>query len=499
MRREAAAFCRPGMETGMKLIKDEPRWIGWTIGLMILWEFVLMFDLDGVLRSTFVVWALEMIVFGRLLFCVSLKENRVLWIFWGAVLVIFLTSAIRPTEVLQWTRDHLRRSVLPYLLVPAVGLLLPEAELKKLLKVITAAWTVLVAALSIVTLYCVLHGIGMYHSRLHWCLDINNGSLMMLDGKNNSGINLTMSMMIAMVGCALYTKKWQKALFLAAVVPMFLTLPMTRCRTGYLGTAVGLGIAAVCALQGPLRGKIRRDWIRKGISVILAAGIGIGVLPVFSWSIPVVNRLIQEEVEEELVPGRREEAAETGSAGEEAAESPAADADGTEERAAAEAPKKAKTIKSRSFFKKDLLSGREEFWTSAAEVLKHRPFLLVTGTSLPLVMQYVGEYMDTGVHEHVHSMPLQILLETGVWGFALLLVFLFLLIRAAWKLFFSPEAEGWKRILVLPAAVIILIEMMECTTRLGKISPQIVFVNFFSALTLILAGRTGTKKEKNPK
>ena len=103
-----------------------------------MWEFVLMFDEVSYMRTTFLIKELELIILGRVLFLVPWKKEKMLWIFWGAVAVIFLSSAIRPMEVLQWSRNALRRTVLPYLLAPTVGLLLAEGDLKKLLKCVTA-------------------------------------------------------------------------------------------------------------------------------------------------------------------------------------------------------------------------------------------------------------------------------------------------------------------------------------------------------------------------
>ena len=132
---------RPLKIEAAKLKEKEPRIIGWMIGFFVLWEIIRMLNIQQNARITFCVDVMEIVLLGRLFPYLKINRHRWYLLFAGAVVVIFLTSAIRPSVVLHQTAPMLQRSLLPYVLAPAVGLLLSEKPLKTLVKIFTAAWT----------------------------------------------------------------------------------------------------------------------------------------------------------------------------------------------------------------------------------------------------------------------------------------------------------------------------------------------------------------------
>ncbi len=92
-------------------------------------------------------------------------------------------------------------------------------------------------------------------------------------------------------------------------------------------------------------------------------------------------------------------------------------------------------------------------------------------------------------------MPFHILFSTGIVGLALCAVFLFLLFRAAGRLYFDTGRPLWERFVMIPAVCIVLHEMMDCVTMLDtRCSPANMLLMFFAGLTIVLGSR---KREKD--
>ena len=95
----------------------------------------------------------------------------------------------------------------------------------------------------------------------------------------------------------------------------------------------------------------------------------------------------------------------------------------------------------RNFFK-DLVSltGRTDIWAAALRVIFRRKKFMLLGQpvgDIGMNMIYYGDY-DI-LKGHTHNMFIQVLAQTGIIGFGLMVAFTYMQIRAAIRLFFSRE------------------------------------------------------------
>lgn len=95
----------------------------------------------------------------------------------------------------------------------------------------------------------------------------------------------------------------------------------------------------------------------------------------------------------------------------------------------------------RNFFK-DLVSltGRTDIWAAALRVIFRRKKFMLLGQpvgDIGMNMIYYGDY-DI-LRGHTHNMFIQVLAQTGIIGFGLMVAFTYMQVRAAIQLFFSRE------------------------------------------------------------
>lgn len=397
---------------------------------------------------------------------VDLKKNKWILLCWAALLLVFLTSALRGKAVMDATKKPLGRGLLAYGLCPCVGLLLSEKQVRSFLRGFAAVWTAFFCALSCVGIWCVANGITIKLKGVSWVIGMApyNSQLdaLRLGAHNNyTGAFLAASVTVALLGALLYRKKTVRILFLLACLPMTLCLSMTLCRTGMAVAAAGIAMTAVSLLQPRLSRGISKKAVRVLVSLALIAIILVPAALGIIYSANLYNRAVSGKG---ILLSRAQ------------AESVTA----TEAKPAGEMD---------LIYKNNtglLFSGREYGWKAALGLLRERPVLLLTGTSVPLVMRDIrtesGEELS-----HLHCMPLQILMETGIWGL-LTAGWLFLLfVRAAWRLFFDGQVEAWKRAVMIPAAMMLLTGLVEGFTRLSDYNTHALVIQMlFGGLTIAL-------------
>ena len=96
----------------------------------------------------------------------------------------------------------------------------------------------------------------------------------------------------------------------------------------------------------------------------------------------------------------------------------------------------------------------------------------------------------------MHNYLLQILMETGIGGLLLAIVFLCLFFRRAFRLLKTTYLPLWQRLIFLPAFVGIIVEFGESLMCLQWSSHTQVIVMLFSGFTLVL-GKQKTSDDLN--
>ena len=272
-------------------------------------------------------------------------------------------------------------------------------------------------------------------------------------------------------------RKWLRVLLGLFAVLMYATMSLQYCRFVNIACAVGAGMLAVLLVKDRL--KIPKTAVRKMAVGLIAVVVMFGCYKGCNLWGELLNQFagpdmlknahmigyssIQEEQAEEV---EAETVAETEA--EPVAETeaePATEAETepvTETEAEPETePETQPTTESnagadelskligdatgvgdgRNFFK-DLVSltGRTDIWAAALRVIFRRKKFMLLGQpvgDIGMNMIYYGDY-DI-LKGHTHNMFIQVLAQSGIIGFGLMVAFTYMQVRAAIRLFFSRE------------------------------------------------------------
>lgn len=442
-------------------------------GLSLLHELILATGLFSLSRPlTFGVRLAQLFLAERCIQFVDLRSNKWLLIPWAGMLVVFLTSFFRDYSVLMRTTKPLGRTFLAYALCPLIGLILSEGQIKRFLKILASVWTIYHFVFCVTGLYCAFSGIVLRLPGTYYNMGSYDGVFVMIGNGNSTGCYLAVAIGIALIGFALFKSKAVKTLFLLSCLPMVLGISMSRSRTGCISAAFVLTLFLLSLTQGWLAKKVKRTWLRAALTLLLAVILAVPLMLGISESYLIYNQYISGELPNPLISSARAEASVT------ELDNPAA----------------IRHYELTNKFSSNLFSGREKIWADCFRLLGEQPILLLTGTSIPLVMERLQNPLI-----NVHNMPLQILMETGIWGALLLLALLFLFFLNAWRLFFSPDTPLWIRCFPIPCLGIFFIEQMECLTTVDRPSiPVLIIFMLFCSLTIIYGRRYRPSHDKSP-
>lgn len=479
------------------------------IGLTMIWELCRTIHVPQADLITWWIQIGELILLGAVLGKIRYSENKWLFPLILGLALIFLTSAIRPPEVLEATKPVMLRGLFIYLLCPSIGILLTEKDIRKFLLVFIAIWVGFFTVLSAEGIYSMHTGKRILDSSGIYGTFNEDGHLNLNSYYTVSAANLTVAILMAVIGINLTKKKIPKILYIVCILIMQYALALTTGRAGMFATGIGLGITLASWIEIKLRDRIQVKWKRVLALCCVVVFVTVGIYPVLLLEQRIYNGQIRGKEAVGIISGARAEgeAAEVTEAPEatEAVETTTEIDEAAEMTEAVAAAETAETtempniheLQTRTLWREGL-SGRGAVYRQVIDLIREKPYLLLTGTSVPLVMEYVNKAGDE-YFEHVHCMPLQILLETGIWGLILLILFLIPFLRAAWKLFFAIEEPGWKRLIFIPTICLFCIEMIECILRLKAGLQVAVPVFLFYGLTICLGKTVKGPAEKEAK
>ncbi len=247
-------------------------------------------------------------------------------------------------------------------------------------------------------------------------------------------------------------KLWRVPICLAGLV-FYLTIAFTHCRNAQVAFS---GCLAMLLILLALRGMKLRGAARKALAVVLISAV---TLPLgyksFDVTTGIVTRLYARAVAEDgpqpadPVAGAQEGAAQ--------AESPAD-------------PRSAVNFGDPRDFGQSVssLSGRIPIFKNAFITLAREPIRLLRGSLEEDVMS-VSDAITPVPFAHFHSAYLQVLVLTGLPGFAIAMAFCFILVKRMLQIFFSEDerVEFYVKVMTLPMAGVLaycLLEVMIFTT-----------------------------------
>ena len=409
-------------------------------------------------------------------------RRKTTWVLASGLALIFLRCFFGGRDTFYWGYRSIVYGVLAFGVCYQAAFGLSKKWLLTFLRLLLAFWTLFMAGLSLAGIWAALYDqtittsaggvyrIGVTYSRLY-----------LLTFCTNSGSDLALSLLAALIGMLLTRNPLGRVLYVLASLVQYAALGLTVARTAFISVSIALGLLLACGLMAKLRGNRLSEKLVRLISFILAAALAVGSFLLLSKS-PELFGDVKEQV-------RSNTAASTDVVeGTDAAEDT-----GTEEAAATPAPRSTNTqstVQPRPItMDENMLTQRQFAWQAVYRYIRQHPETLLYGASVVMPMAEVNPLADieNAAWDHAHNMYIQILLECGIPGIILLVLFLYSLARAALRLFFSKDKPLWQRALPVIPICILISELAECMTMLVYNLPALAFLMLFSGLVIKFA------------
>ena len=405
-------------------------------------------------------------------------RRKTTWVLASGLALIFLRCFFGGRDTFYWGYRSVIYGVLAFGVCYQTAFGLSKKWLLTFLRLLLALWTLFMAGLSLVGIWAALYDqtittaaggvyrIGVTYSRLY-----------LLTFCTNSGSNLALSLLAALIGMLLTRNPLGRVLYVLASLVQYAALGLTVARTAFISVSIALGLLLACGLMAKLRGKRLSEKLVRLISFILAAILAVSSFLLLSKS-PDLFGGVKEQVRSstDVVESTdTEEGADT----EEAAATPAPRSTNTQS-----------TVQRRPItMDENMLTQRQFAWQAVYRYIRQHPETLLYGASVVMPMAEVNPLADieNAAWDHAHNMYIQILLECGIPGIILLVLFLYSLARAALRLFFSKDKPLWQRALPVIPICILISELAECMTMLVYNLPALAFLMLFSGLVLKFA------------
>lgn len=249
-------------------------------------------------------------------------------------------------------------------------------------------------------------------------------------------------------------RKWVRVLLVLFGGLMYVTLSLQRCRFVNVACSVGAGMLAILLIKDHMKNP--KTAIRRMAAVLAALVVAVGCYKGFGLCSGVAGKfaalkasVADQPVErpalqpEENEPSKLDAAPEAEIVSELKAE-PVTEPETepvTEPETEPKPISESWTGDSRSFFKQLAnMSDRTDIWASCLRVVFRRKKFMLLGQpveEIPMNMVYYGD-ADSAMG-HAHNMFIQVLAQTGIIGFGLMVAFTYMQVRAAIRLFFSRE------------------------------------------------------------
>ena len=332
----------------------------------------------------------------------------------------------------------------------SLGRILSTKQLKQLLKVLAAVWTTGIVIHCLIALYGAwtdqeiinLHGGSIWTGGSIWGIIWEERLIISFLYPTMSGSVLSVYGVVILLVLITARRKAAKVLYGLALLIVIITLSLTDARTSYISFSAGCGVmvgiyilhyirnkdARTKCLTGGHEGNKSYSWLIAGISAVMVCVISIIVI---SKITPLFNQLKTK---------------------------------GGLLYSIAYAEDQATTklqVVSRGFGGSDVLSGRITIWKNIINYIFTDPIRLFFGTSIHDPMAGPNQMM--GYHmAHCHNMTLQILLESGIIGLALVFVFGFYTARNGFQIIKTNTIPLWIKLVPAFAFSVLVGDLAEC-------------------------------------
>lgn len=413
--------------------------------LCALWEIVRMFDPEHILSAGHAVTLLGIVLAVMALVMTRAWQIKWVWVFYSVSVIVFLTAAFQPdADALEQNSAAVLRSVLPWVAMPAVGVLLSERTLKRKLKRFCILWSILFAVIGALGIWCAVTGNRLDNEEWGWSIRYMNRTLRILDNSTYTAIHLGMSVVIALTGAVMCERKWARAGMVLLTLPMIYALCITDCGWAYFATGAGVGVLfSALMMQWMVRKRVPK-WGRAlaalAMVVVIAFAVTAG-LAMLSDSQGFMNTV------------------------------------------------------DTTMLISDETDVRVDTWNSAISLVRDEPAIRWRGTSVSEAMNVLSVYdeMMEGLPDF-SGMIFQALVETGVWGVIVIALLLILIFRAVWRLTLGDPVQLWQRAVIAPAIMLMVACVMESAVSVAAVRPPVVILTLFAGAAIAMSERRGRRK-----
>ena len=436
--------------------KNAPVWTAYLIGFCLLWELQRWISFPA--GEDIYPWIQigELFLVGAVFYLIRFRENPWYIALLAGVPVLFLSSALQGAEVLEKTTGVLRKSVLAYALCPAAAPLLLRTNMrdmrdwKRFVMIFAAVWVVIFSALSITGIYAAFSGIQIPSFNGDYFIGLaKNGTLRLWTGSNaTTAALLAVSVCLAVLGAGLCERIIFRVLYCLALLPLIFCLILTGSVAEEIGALAALGIALVCLLQRRIRGLIRPGWLRGILAALLILVIIFGGVMLCDAAKQGLDSAISS-----------------------------------------------RASKAESSALADFWNQRVAVWGEALSVFGKNPGYLLTGISVPRLMEVMKELTNIPNVSHLQSTYLQILCSTGVVGLLMALFFTFMVVRSSIKLMSNPNRPMWEKLICLPALGIIIMGTVD-SFRLTNQADIVSILTLFGGGAIVTARAAASRRRR---
>lgn len=405
-------------------------------------------------------------------------QRKSFWLLAGSFCYLFLRCMADGPVSLRGNTDDIFNALLVFGVYYQLAFGFTAEQLKSYLRVLCGVWALLETVLALAGLWVALYDQVIPTLAGSNVLGLSAQRLNLFFYATITSSNLTTSIALACVGLFVARRTVSRVLYALSILIMWMALGLTATRSGYLTIGLALGLYLSLPLLRLLRTRTRVwEWLLRVLCLALAVGFVAGSYFALNATIPLFNDV------QANVRAQAEEGVETLAPPEESDPWLAEGAEWLDPLGTVD------SVQQRPLqFDSHLFTERQYIWDAVIRYYQEHPSDLLFGLGLVNPLEQVMVYLEADYeYLHTHSIYLQVLMEYGLVGVALMLLFLWRLASASLRLFFAKDRPLWQCALPVLPVMALVTDLMECFLLLNCNYPALSFTMLFAGLTLYMA------------
>ena len=420
----------------------------------------------------FIVFAAASFFMGRM------WKDGLFWIFAALLVLKVVRTAMFGDYAVVVSMTYFVLSVYAFFVCYAIARVIPRNLWKTFLAVLCFLWTAAALVYAAFGLKVAFTGVPVSNlGTEEFTVHDADRRLIMIYHVVTSGVILSVSMSMAILGCILAKRKTIRLFYVAAALVLFFTCSLTGTRTAFVMSGANLALLLCIPLYDRLKpGKPRNFALNTGKAMALFLAFITVTCAIAYIQSHAAGLLQYTQVRGGLII-------------------PAARA---EEEAVGVISQRGFVISSNP---DDILNGRFVHWQNILQIVLEDRETLLLGRSVYNTMTPVNELrlsMDLQPLYHCHNTFLQHLMENGIPGLLLYSGFVLVFLFHAFRVLTNRELPFWQRALPAGAIVCIMEGLIDNTCHVNFGYPQMTFLYLFAGFTIALSRQEKKKKILKP-